>query len=268
MPFVSQGEYVGTIDPNKIPHDSQEGERPSSSTPGMDSRLAETLSQLDIDIPGMVVLSTKEERERERTVQDQKAQVQYSASINRSEATEDLLGFMNDPVAPAIPTAPTQQPAQSPLNTSLQNQFFEKGWKYLLGLLVSKGMINAEQEQTVIAYAGSHSISIGDALQVLDIITEENLGTFIATAYKVPFSRMSVLRVNPQVVQLVSPADALKYQILPVSRIGHTLNVATVNPFENTVLERLRNESEYEVKCIVCTAQTFVNTYNAVYPQQ
>ena len=91
-------------------------------------------------------------------------------------------------------------------------------------------------------------------------ISAHDLGTFIAGECKIPFSNLDVLRVSPKARDILTLEQIEQSRVVPLSKIGPTLNIAAVNPLNNPMIEQLKTESGYEVKCIVCTTSTFIKT--------
>jgi hypothetical protein len=218
-----------------------------------DSTVKETLSQIDLDIPGMVVLQSKEDRHLGRLNQDMKAREEYrekTRQIQRSSAGEAL----------DESDVETAEVAEGGLDPSV----IEAG-EILLQKLLENGFIEPEQKDEILQYSAQQDVTVCEAIIGLGIISPHPLGTFIAGECKIPFSNLDILRVSEKAKGILTREEMVRFRIIPVSKIGNNLNIAAINPIRNTLVDRLKGESGYEVKCIVCTPDTFTNTLNTYY---
>jgi len=227
----------------------QEKEKNERRGEDIDERIKETISQIDIDVPGMVVLHTKEDRHLARLDQDVRAKEEYLREtrmmMKKSEEAAAASGSGGE--------------ASRTKETPLPSHLWESG-KEILDRLVAKELVTPEQREQVLSLAAERGILIEEALTEAQVITAHDLGTFIAGECKIPFSNLDVLRVSPKVKDVLSREEMMKYRAVPLSKIGATLNIAAVNPLNNPVVQELKLRTGSEVKCIVCTASAFSKT--------
>lgn len=211
-----------------------------------ENKVQDTISQIDLDIPGMVVLTSKEDRHLGRLNQDMKAKETFRyENPNAQNDTQE------------VDTAENSSDATQSLLTG--------GDMMLLDLLLQKEVIDHEGHELSVQAVNSYGYSISEALVQQELMKPDELGTFVASECRVPFSRLEILRVHKNALGIVTRNDIAAYQVIPLSRIGKTLNIATVNPMENPLIERLKQESGYDVKCIVCTPAALSNTMKQYY---
>ncbi|MFH1708745.1 MAG: hypothetical protein ABIF71_12635 [Planctomycetota bacterium] len=204
------------------------------------NRTSETLAQIDLDIPGMVVLRSKEDRYLGRLNQDIRAKEEFESGPQ--------------------PVIQTGAPAAGSLEPELQ-----EAARLTVDLLVARERITPQAGQEVLTFALQMGMSIVDALINSEVMKAHDIGTFLSEEFKAPFSRLEVLRVHPNTVGVLSPAEIQHFQVIPLSKIGRTLNLAVVNPLGNPALDRLKKESGFEIKAIICTASTLNNTSQQFY---
>jgi len=228
------------------PQDKKKYEIKGTDDKNVDEDVQETISQIDVDIPGMVVLHSKEDRHLGRLNQDMKAKEDYKKQTRRVQKPPDLPDF------PGMPPGRAQA-------SSVDPALLESG-RMILDRLVEEERITDEQRDRALALSSEKGITVEEALSEQEVISEHDLGTFIAGECKIPFSNLEVLRVSPKARDILTQEQMMRFKAIPLSKIGPTLNIAAVNPLENPIIENLKSESGYEVKCIVCTSSTLKKT--------
>lgn len=235
------------------PQDRKKNEIKGANDSDVDDEVQETISQIDVDIPGMVVLKSKEDRHLGRLNQDMKA---------KEEFKKQTKPVRKPPPLPDMPGDISGRAPVQPEPSGIDPDLFASG-QVILDRMVEKQNITVEQKNEVIALASDKGILIEEAVSEKKLMAPHDLGTFIAGECKIPFSNLEVLRVSPKVKDILDREQMLQFRVIPLSKIGPTLNVAAVNPLDNPVIEQLKTESGYEVKCIVCTPSTFDKTLEA-----
>lgn len=216
----------------------------------VDENVQETVSQIDVDIPGMVVLHSKEDRHLGRLDQDMKAKEDYKKQTRRVQKPPELPDFSG---------MVQGQPGVSGRAGAADPALLESG-RMILDRLIEEERITAEQREKVLSISSEKGITVEEAITEIQAISERDLGTFIAGECKIPFSNLDVLRVSPKARDVLTQEQMMRFRAVPLSKIGPTLNIAAVNPLENPIIENLRSESGYEVKCIVCTSSALKKT--------
>jgi len=97
-------------------------------------------------------------------------------------------------------------------------------------LLVAEGLINQEQLRRALAEQKGTSEKLGSLLVRLNLVNEDQLVGFLSRQYGIPSITLSQLDVDPDVLKLVPPQIAKKYEVLPVKRTGNTLTLAMADP--------------------------------------
>lgn len=220
-----------------------------AAQPPVDDKVKDTISQIDIEIPGMVVLRSKEERHIARLTEDLKAQEEYTRSIQRGEVTP----------------ADNSPAAASAGNESDDDATIVLAANLLLKSLMAKGLITPEQADETEDYAIDNGLSIAEALNTLAILSPQQLGEYISGECQVPLSNLDELRIQKSALNILSVDDIRNFELIPLSKVGSTLNIAAVNPMNNRMLDRLRTEMGFDVKCVVCTAGALQNTIRKYY---
>jgi type IV pilus assembly protein PilB len=97
-------------------------------------------------------------------------------------------------------------------------------------LLVAEGLITDVQLKQALAEQKGKTDKLGSVLVKLGFITEEQLIGFLSRQYGIPSITLDKIEIDADTLKLVPTAIALKYEVLPVKRIGGTLTLAMADP--------------------------------------
>src|SRR6059036_4216376 len=97
-------------------------------------------------------------------------------------------------------------------------------------LLVKEKIITPEQLQQATKVQKETSCRLGSALVKLNFLTDEDVTNFLSRQYGVPSINLAYFEIDASVVKLIPGEVAQKYFIVPLSRVGSTLTVATADP--------------------------------------
>jgi type IV pilus assembly protein PilB len=97
-------------------------------------------------------------------------------------------------------------------------------------LLVAEGLITDVQLKQALGDQKGKTDKLGSILVKLGFITEEQLIGFLSRQYGIPSITLNRVEIDAETIRLVPTAIALKYEVLPVKRIGGTLTLAMADP--------------------------------------
>ena len=132
-------------------------------------------------------------------------------------------------------------------------------------ILVSSGAITEDQLRQAIAQQKRSGGRLGAHLIKMGAITEEKLASFLSKQYGVPSINLDEYKIDPSVLKLIPSDLARKYIILPVSRVGATLTVATSDPSNVFAIDDIKFMTGYNVEVVIATesslAEAIANYY-------
>ncbi len=120
-------------------------------------------------------------------------------------------------------------------------------------LLVADGLLTPEQLQKALAEQKGSTDKLGSILIRLGFINEEQLIGFLSRQYGVPSITLSQLVVDTEVLKLVPPAIAKKYEVLPVRRMGNSLALAMADPTNVFALDDISFMTNLQVLPLVAS---------------
>jgi type IV pilus assembly protein PilB len=120
-------------------------------------------------------------------------------------------------------------------------------------LLVADGLLTPEQLRKALAEQKGSTDKLGSILIRLGFINEEQLIGFLSRQYGVPSITLSQLEVDTEVLKLVPPAIAKKYEVLPVRRMGNSLALAMADPTNVFALDDISFMTNLQVLPLVAS---------------
>jgi type II secretory ATPase GspE/PulE/Tfp pilus assembly ATPase PilB-like protein len=96
-------------------------------------------------------------------------------------------------------------------------------------------------------------------------VTEDALLQLIADKLGVPYTDVSDLEIETDVIGLIAPKTAQKYRLVPLFCFDDTLSVAIANPNDIGALDAVHEESGYEVEPILSSPQAISRLIDEKY---
>lgn len=118
-------------------------------------------------------------------------------------------------------------------------------------LLVRESLISRQQLRRALEYQRVHGGRLGYCLIQLGWVTGDDISAVLCRQFGLPSINLPVFRVNPSVVRLIPPETARKYQVLPLSREGSTLTVATIDPTDVLAMDDLQFMTGFTIEPVV-----------------
>ena len=107
-------------------------------------------------------------------------------------------------------------------------------------LLYQNNKVTREQLQEGLAYQKINGGRIGTALVALGYVKDGDITSLLARHYGVQSVNLDEFEVPPEVIRIIAPETARKYQVLPLSRAKVTLTIAMSDPTNIFALDDIR----------------------------
>ena len=134
-------------------------------------------------------------------------------------------------------------------------------------LLVRKGYITPEQLGKACEAQKQHDGPLGAHLVSLGCLTEEALLAYLQKEYRLTTVDPLDVAIPEEVVQLVPPALAKKYHLLPVELVGSTLTIAMADPSNLVAVDEIKFLTGYNIKVSLATHSAIQRTTEQLYEQ-
>ncbi len=124
----------------------------------------------------------------------------------------------------------------------------------LLDFLINKvSMINDEQAEQMRQRAESQDVAIDVVGVKMELYTEDELVNALTQECWVPHLKVDKYDIRKKALDTISSADAKKFSVLPVDKLGGILNLAMVNPLDNEAIRVLESKTGLDIKKVVAT---------------
>jgi type II secretion system protein E len=140
------------------------------------------------------------------------------------------------------------------------------GRKLLLGeLLISKGLLSAEQLSEALKHQAKTGEYLGAGLVHFGFLTETQLMEVLAEQLSLPFVRLADRAIDPAIVARVPAKLATRYRLMPLGGNGKQLQVATSDPFDVQMLDELRLMVGCEIQPVLASAREIQDAIHRHY---
>jgi type IV pilus assembly protein PilB len=134
-------------------------------------------------------------------------------------------------------------------------------------ILISRGVISAEQLAEAEALAKGSNGKVADSLVRLGYATGDEVMAAIAKEHGCEFLDLSKIVVPPSVVELVPESVARENAILPVEEYDGALKVAVSDPLDLETLDKLRFILNKKVDMALAPKESILEAINRYYGQ-
>ena len=93
-------------------------------------------------------------------------------------------------------------------------------------ILVKDSLISADQLKQALDHQKKNGGRLGTCLVKLGLVSDDDITAVLSRQYGVPSINLKFYEVDPAVIKLVPQETAIRYQIVPLSRVGSTLTIA------------------------------------------
>ena len=118
-------------------------------------------------------------------------------------------------------------------------------------LLVTENLITRQQLGKALEYQRVHGGRLGYCLIQLGCVTGEDISAILCRQFGLPSINLPFFEVDPSIVKLIPLETARKYQVLPLSRAGSTLTIATIDPTDVFAMDDLQFMTGFTIEPVV-----------------
>ncbi len=97
-------------------------------------------------------------------------------------------------------------------------------------ILVRENLVTPQQLREALDYQRTSGGRLGSNLVKLGILSDDVITAVLSRQYGVPSINIDLFQIDDEVVKLISQEVALKYTVLPISKVGATLTLAMADP--------------------------------------
>jgi len=132
-------------------------------------------------------------------------------------------------------------------------------------ILVKESLISKEQLQKALEHQKSNGGRLGAALVKLGMVTDDEVTAVLSRQYGVPSINLKYYEVDPQVTKLIPQETAVRYQIVPLSRVGSTLTIAMTDPTNVFAMDDIKFMTGFNVEPVVASESAIAEAISKFY---
>src|SRR5579862_6218758 len=132
-------------------------------------------------------------------------------------------------------------------------------------ILVKESLITADQLKAALAHQQQHGGRLGTALMKLGLVTDDEITEVLSRQYGVPSINLKYYEVDPTVIKLIPQDTAVRYQIVPLSRVGSTLTIAMIDPTNVFAMDDIKFMTGFNVEPVVASESAISEAINKFY---
>ena len=118
-------------------------------------------------------------------------------------------------------------------------------------LLVTENLITRQQLGKALEYQRVRGGRLGYCLIQLGWVTGEDISAILCRQFGLPSINLPFFEVDPSIMKLIPLETARKYQVLPLSRAGSTLTIATIDPTDVFAIDDLQFMTGFTIEPVV-----------------
>ncbi len=132
-------------------------------------------------------------------------------------------------------------------------------------ILIKESLISADQLKQALAYQHQHGGRLGTCLMKMGFITDDEITEVLSRQYGVPSINLKYYEVDPSVIKLIPQDTAVRYQIVPLSRVGSTLTIAMTDPTNVFAMDDIKFMTGFNVEPVVASESSIHEAINKFY---
>jgi type IV pilus assembly protein PilB len=120
-------------------------------------------------------------------------------------------------------------------------------------ILVRENLVTPQQLKEALDYQRTNGGRLGTNLVKLGMISDDVITAVLSRQYGVPSINLDLFHIEPDVIRLISQEVALKYSILPLSKMGATLTLAMADPTNVFAIDDVKFMTNLTVEPVIAS---------------
>ncbi|MBP6002660.1 MAG: type IV-A pilus assembly ATPase PilB [Pyrinomonadaceae bacterium] len=120
-------------------------------------------------------------------------------------------------------------------------------------ILVRENLITSQQLREALDYQRANGGRLGSNLVKLGIVSDDVITAVLSRQYGVPSINLELFSIETEVIKLISHEVALKYSVLPISKVGATLTLAMADPTNVFAMDDIKFMTGFNVEPVIAS---------------
>jgi type IV pilus assembly protein PilB len=132
-------------------------------------------------------------------------------------------------------------------------------------ILIKESLITSDQLRQALEHQKAHGGRLGTCLMKLGFISDDEITSVLSRQYGVPSINLRYYEVDASVIKLIPQDTAVRYQIVPLSRVGSTLTIAMTDPTNVFAMDDIKFMTGFNVEPVVASETAIAETIAKFY---
>src|SRR5487761_1787879 len=132
-------------------------------------------------------------------------------------------------------------------------------------ILVRDSLISSDQLKQALAYQKKEGGRLGTCLDKMGLGSDEDITAVLSRQYGVPSINLKFYEVDASVIKLIPQETAVRYQIVPLSRVGSTLTIAMPDPTNVFAMDDIKFMTGFNVEPVVASETAIAEAISKFY---
>jgi type IV pilus assembly protein PilB len=125
-------------------------------------------------------------------------------------------------------------------------------------ILIKESLITADQLKQALEYQKKNGGRLGTCLMKMGFVKDDEITQVLSRQYGVPSINLKYYEVESSVIKLIPQETAVRYQVVPLSRVGATLTIAMTDPTNVFAMDDIKFMTGFTVEPVVAS-ETDIN---------
>ncbi len=132
-------------------------------------------------------------------------------------------------------------------------------------ILIKESLITSQQLQQALDYQKQYGGRLGSCLMKMGFITDDEITAVLSRQYGVPSINLKYYEVDANVIKLIPQETAVRYQVVPLSRVGSTLTIAMTDPTNVFAMDDIKFMTGFNVEPVVASESAISEAIQKFY---
>jgi type IV pilus assembly protein PilB len=132
-------------------------------------------------------------------------------------------------------------------------------------ILVRENLLSPQQLRDALEYQRHNGGRLGSNLVKLGFISDDVITAVLSRQYGVPSINLELFQIEDETIGLISQEVALKYMVLPISKVGATLTMAMADPTNVFAMDDIKFMTGLNVEPVIASEASIQNAIGKYY---
>ena len=132
-------------------------------------------------------------------------------------------------------------------------------------ILLKENLITSDQLRKALDFQKTSGGRLGTVLMKLGFISDDEITGVLSRQYGVPSINLKYYEVDAAVIKLIPQDTAVRYQVVPLSRVGSTLTIAMTDPTNVFAMDDIKFMTGFNVEPVVASETAITEAISKFY---